>query len=67
MAKQFLDKIGLNTFCEQLKGIFATKVGVTEVKKATDPYIFEIDYSKIAFNVDQIVSGETSSAILGTG
>ena len=67
MAKQFLDKVGLVTFLTQLNGLFATKDNVTDVKEATDPYIFDIDYTKLEFNTDLIVSGEASSAMLGTG
>lgn len=67
MAKQFLNKTGLSTFLTQLNGLFATKGAVTEVKTATDPYIFDIDYTVLEFNTDQIVSGEASTAMLGTG
>lgn len=67
MAKQFLDKNGLVTFLAQLKGLFATKKAVAEVKEETDPYIFDIDYTEFEFDTNHIVSGETSSAILGTG
>lgn len=67
MAKQFLDKAGLATFVAQLKGLFATKTAVAEVKTSTDPYIFDIDYTKLQFNTDQIVSGNGTSAMLGTG
>lgn len=68
MAKQFLDKHGLNTFVTQLKEkLFATKEYVAEVKTATDPYILDIDYSILEFNTDMIVSGEASSAMIGTG
>ena len=67
MAKQFLDLTGLATFVEQLSELFATKSAVTEVKVNTDPYIFDIDYTKLEFNTDQIVSGEATSAMLGTG
>lgn len=59
MAKQFLDSAGLATFLEQLRGLFATKAGVAEVKESTDPYIFDIDYDTVLkFNTDQIVSDE---------
>lgn len=67
MAKQFLDKAGLATFLAQLKGLFATKEAVTELKTNTDPYILDIDYSVLEFNTDLIVSGEASSAMLGVG
>lgn len=67
MAKQFLDLTGLATFFTQLKGLFATKEAVAEVKTNTDPYIFDIDYTKLEFNTDQIVSGDATSAMLGTG
>lgn len=67
MAKQFLDLTGLVTFLAQLKELFATKEAVTEVKTATDPYIFNIDYTILEFNTNQIVSGDTTSAMLGTG
>lgn len=68
MAKQFLDSNGLSTFLTQLKGLFATKAGVAEVKESTDPYIFDIDYDTVLkFNTNQIVSGDTTSAMLGTG
>ena len=46
---------------------FATKTAVAEVKTSTDPYIFDIDYTKLQFNTDQIVSGNGTSAMLGTG
>ena len=68
MAKQFLDKTGLATFLGQLKGLFATKDAVSEVKANTDPYIFDIDYDTVLkFNTNQIVSGKGTSATLGTG
>lgn len=68
MAKQFLDSAGLATFFTQLKGLFATKDAVAEVKTNTDPYIFDIDYDTVLkFNTNQIVSGEASSAMLGAG
>lgn len=67
MAKQFLDKVGLATFLAQLNGIFATKDNVTDIKEATDHYIFDIDYTKLEFNTDLIISGKASSAMLGTG
>lgn len=67
MAKQFLDKTGLATFLGQLKGLFATKDAVSEVKENTDPYIFDIDYTVLEFNTSQIVSGNGTSAMLGTG
>lgn len=65
--KQFLDLAGLKTFVKQLPSLFATKDAVAEVKAATDPYIFDIDYTELEFNTDLIVSGEASSAMLGTG
>ena len=67
MAKKFLDSAGLATFLTQLKDLFATKSAVAEVKANTDPYIFNIDYTKLEFNTDLIVSGEASSAMLGVG
>ena len=67
MAKQFLDLNGLATFVAQLLKLFATKAAVAEVKAATDPYIFDVDYTKLEFNTDLIISGESSSAMLGTG
>lgn len=68
MVKQFLDKTGLKTFLTQLEGLFATKTAVTEVKTQTDPYIFEIDYDTyLEFDTEQIISGEATSAMLGTG
>lgn len=56
MAKQFLNNNGLETFFTKLKEIFATKNAVSEVKESTDPYIFEIDYTVLEFNVDQLVA-----------
>lgn len=67
MAKQFLDLTGVKTFLAQLHNLFATKVAVTEVKSATDPYIFDIDYSLLEFNTDLIISGNTSSPLIGVG
>ena len=67
MAKQFLDLAGLATFVAQLSELFATKTNVAEVKESTDPYIFDIDYTVLAFNTNQIVSGKATSATLGTG
>lgn len=67
MAKQFLDKDGLVTFVTQLKDLFATKASVAEVKESTDPYILDIDYTVLQFNTNQIVSGSSSSAMIGTG
>lgn len=65
--KQFLDSAGLFTFFTQLKELFATKTAVAEVKESTDPYIFDIDYTVLEFNTDLIVSGESSSGMLGVG
>ena len=69
MAKQFLDKHGLNTFVTQLKEkLFATKEYVAEVKTATDPYILNIDYSILEFDTSWIVSNNTaSSSSIGVG
>ena len=68
MVEQFLDKIGLSTFLTQLEGLFATKKSVADVKEATDPYIFEIDYDNtLKFNTDLIISGSATSATLGVG
>ena len=67
MAKQFLDSAGLSSFVAQLKELFATKTSVAEVKTSTDPYILDIDYTKLEFNTNQIVSGKASSAMIGTG
>jgi hypothetical protein len=59
MAKQFLNKNGLETFFTKLTEIFATKNAVSEVKENTDPYILEIDYTVLEFNVDQLAAGIT--------
>lgn len=67
MAKQFLDLAGLATFITQLKELFATRAAVGEVKANTDPYIFDIDYNKLKFKTDLIVSGEATSATIGAG
>ena len=67
MAKQYLDLAGILTFLTQLKGLFATKMAVIEAKESTDPYIFDIDYTVLEFNTDLIVSGDATSAVLGTG
>lgn len=67
MAKQFLSFSGLSTFLTQLESVFAKKECVLEVKESTDPYIFDIDYSKLKFNTDLIISGNTTSGILGVG
>ena len=67
MAKQFLDLNGLKTFLAQLPELFSTKDYLNEVKEKTDPYIFDIDYSVLEFNTDLIVSGQATSAMLGTG
>ena len=68
MKKQFLDKIGLSTFLVQLEGLFATKTAVADIKEATDPYIFDIDYDNtLKFNTDLIISGSDTSATLGVG
>ena len=56
MAKQFLDLTGLSTFFTQLKGLFATKEDVIEVKTKTDSYIFDIDYTILEFNTNLIVN-----------
>lgn len=66
MAKQFLDKAGLATVLMQLKGLFATKAYVAEVKATTDPYIFNIDYSAIIEDVTsaEIGVGEVNSLII---
>ncbi len=58
MAKQFLDTTGLATFYTQLKGLFATKNAVSEVKTNTDDYVLNIDYSQIAFDTTEIVTEE---------
>ena len=67
MAKQFLDLNGLKTFLAQLGGLFATKEAVTKVKTSTDPYIFDIDYTKLEFDTDLIVSGGASSSTIDVG
>ena len=67
MAKQFLDKTGAATFLAQLKGLFATKAAVTELKTNTDPYIFDIDYSVLEFDTDFIITGEVTSPVIGIG
>lgn len=62
MAKQqFLDKTGLATFSAQLKGLFATKKAVAEVKTNTDPYILDIDYAVLEFDTTLIVSEEVDA------
>lgn len=58
MAKQFLDLTGLNTFLEQLDELFATKKDVADVKKNTDPYIFDIDYTVLEFDTNLIINEE---------
>lgn len=64
--KQFLDLAGLATVLTQLKGLFATKTDVAEVKAATDPYIFDIDYSAIMEDATsaEIGVGEVGSLII---
>lgn len=59
MIKQFLDIIGLTTFFNQLSEMFATKSDTIALKEATDPYIFDIDYSAII--------GDATSAEIGVG
>lgn len=61
MAKQFLDSAGLATFFAQLRGLFATKEAVAEVKTNTDPYILDIDYAVLEFDTALIVSEEVDS------
>jgi hypothetical protein len=59
MAKQFLDLTGVTNFFEQLKGLFATKEAVTEVKESTDEYVFSIDYDNtLAFDTKEIITEE---------
>lgn len=59
MAKQFLDSAGLSTLFSQLKGLFATKEAVTEVKADTDTYVLNIDYeSTLAFDTTEIITEE---------
>lgn len=65
MAKQFLNKIGLSTFLTQLEGLFATKAAVIDVKKATDPYIFEIDYTIIVDDDASVGTGILGQMRLG--
>lgn len=67
VKKQFLDLAGLKAFVKQLPSLFATKDAVTEVKATTDPYIFEIDYTKLEFDTDLIVSGGASSSTIDIG
>lgn len=58
MAKQFLDLTGLSTFLAQLDELFATKKAVAEVKKNTDPYIFDIDYTVLEFDTNLTINEE---------
>ena len=59
MAKQFLDLTGVATFLAQLKGLFATKEAVTEVKESTDTYVLSIDYENtLAFDTQEIITNE---------
>lgn len=58
MAKQFLDLTGLSTFLAQLDELFATKKDVADVKKNTDPYIFDIDYTVLEFDTNLIINEE---------
>lgn len=58
MAKQFLDLTGLSTFLAQLDELFATKKDVADVKKNTDPYIFDIDYTVLEFDTSLIINEE---------
>lgn len=55
MVKQFLDLTGLNTFLNQLKGLFATKDAVSDVEIDTNTYILNVDYSILEFDTSEIV------------
>lgn len=67
VKKQFLDLAGLKTFVKQLPSLFVTKDAVVEVKTITDPYIFEIDYTKLEFDTDLTIFGGASSPTIGMG
>lgn len=52
----FLDILGLRTFLNQLKSLFATKESVMSVKQDTDTYILNIDYENtLAFDTTEII------------
>ena len=62
MEFNFLDHLGLTTFLNQLKNLFATKKNVAEVKEKTDPYILDINYTALEFNTNMIISSPSSSS-----
>lgn len=47
--KEFLDIIGLSTFLDQLKLLFATKTAVETIETDTNLYVIDVDYSQISF------------------
>lgn len=67
MVKQFLDFHGLEVFFGQLLNLFASKAAVASIKEATDPYIFDIDYTVLEFDTNEIISNSYSSSEIGIG
>ena len=56
MNLEFLDLAGLQVFSKKLETLFATQADVTEARAKTDPYILDVEYSDLAFNIDQIIN-----------
>ncbi len=54
-----INSLGLKTLLQELAKYIATKKAVTNVKTATDQFIFNIDYSILKFDTDFIVSNDT--------
>lgn len=50
-----------------MKAIFGKRDLAVKHRDALDTYILNIDYTKLEFDTDLIVSGGASSSILGVG
>lgn len=67
MAKKFLNLTGLTTLKNQLIHFFAFATEVAEVEDDTDTYVLNVDYSLIAFDTLEIISGDETSPSLDVG
>lgn len=67
MAKKFLNLTGLTTLKNQLINFFASATEVAEVEDDTDTYVLNVDYSLIAFDTLEIISGDETSPSLDVG
>ena len=58
MAKQFLNLHGLELFLTKLHDLFVTPEEVSQVVDETEMFVTNVDYSQIAFDVEEIITKE---------